>query len=138
MDHLSILREQHPYTAPPVDLDELHRELAEIKKAETEAKPFIVGEGNKALANITGAAAELLLEAHTMSARHPIGVEFGGLFAKEAARELEDEGMGTVHLECEVHGQVRCPAPDDCTAEVYSVFLISDAGTAWLENAGKI
>jgi hypothetical protein len=89
------------------------------------------------LANITGAAAELLMEAHITGTR--FGVELGGLFDKATARELEAEGFGTVHLECETHGQVvdsRCAR--DCDTNAYQVFVINDAGTAWLDDSGKI
>lgn len=87
------------------------------------------------LANITGAAAELLMSAYENG---EIGTELGGFFTLDVATELEAEGFGDVATECERHGQVRCPVSDDCTAEVYPVFLINDAGTAWLDDAGKI
>lgn len=91
------------------------------------------------LAQITGAAAELLLEAHVTGTR--FGVELGGLFDKGTARELEAEGLGAVHLECETHGMnasqigrlVRCRM-----ADLTSVFVINDAGEEWLEDAGRI
>ncbi len=89
------------------------------------------------LAQITDAAAELLMEAYTTGTR--FGVELGGLFDKETARELEIEELGTVHVECEVHGiggRLICHDMD-CSADLYQVFIINDAGEAWLADAGK-
>jgi len=88
------------------------------------------------LAQITDAAAELLAEAHVVGER--FGVELGRLFDKGTARELENEGFGAVHLECETHGRIRFGACTIASHDVYQVFVINDAGTAWLEDAGKI
>lgn len=87
------------------------------------------------LAQITTAAAELLLEAHIIGTR--FGVELGGLFDKGTARELVEEGFGEVRDECEAHGW-GCPPGDDCRDDMHQVFVINDAGTEWLEDAGKI
>ena len=114
-------------------------EVFEIEHAEAlaeDARRFSVG--SKPLARITGAAAELLLEAHTVGTR--FGVELGGLFDKETARECEEGEFGTVHLECGMHGGVNIARECrfECEPDLYQVFLINDAGTAWLEDAGKI
>ncbi len=90
------------------------------------------------LANITGAAAELLMEAHTVEESRPgLGVELGGLFDKGTARELEEEGFGDVRRECETHGVGRPACILGCP-DTYRVFIINDAGTAWLDDSGKI
>ncbi len=91
------------------------------------------------LANISGAAAELLMEAHVTGTR--FGVELGGLFDKGTARELQAEGFGTVKMECETHGLITnvptCVRECDAS-DLHWVFIINDAGTAWLDSAGKI
>lgn len=93
--------------------------------------------GQKILAQITDAAAELLLEAHITGQR--FGVELGGLFDKKTARELEIEGLGRVHLECEAHGMIAiCVCRDEYPENLYQVFVINDAGEEWLEDAGRI
>ncbi len=94
---------------------------------------FKVGEGNRVLAQITDAAAELLMEAHTVGTR--FGVELGGLFAKATARELVAEEFGAMYLECEQHGTA---GTHDCEYDRYWVFIINDAGEEWLEDAGRI
>lgn len=91
----------------------------------------------KILAQITDAAAELLLEARITGRR--FGVELGGLFDKATARELEEEGFGTVHWECETHGMSRHRCQAYCNpADLYQVFVINDAGEGWLDDAGRI
>lgn len=93
----------------------------------------------KILAQITDAAAELLLEAHVAGTR--FGVELGGLFDKETARELEAEGFGRVMPECETHGFITLacgPGGVDCPDDWTWVFIINDAGEEWLEDAGRI
>lgn len=97
---------------------------------------FKVGDGNQVLAQISDAAAELLLEAHIVGER--LGVELGGLFDKGTARELVAEGFGAMYLECETHGIVNVPCDMDCEADAYRVFVINDAGEGWLEDAGRI
>jgi hypothetical protein len=99
------------------------------------APGFKVGEGNRILAQISDAAAELLLEARVTGTR--FGVELGGTFDKATARELEDEDLGSVKIECETHG-FACPPQDDCWADTVLVFVINDAGEEWLDDAGKI
>lgn len=94
----------------------------------------------KILAQITDAAAELLLEAHVTGNR--FGVELGGLFDKETARELEAERFGTVRLECETHGHAAsnssiCRSTCD-DSDLYPVFVVNDAGEEWLEDTGRI
>lgn len=111
--------------------------ITSVKNSEGLAQ--FIGATNKPLAQITDAAAELLLEAHVTGTR--FGVELGGLFDKATARELEDEGLGRVVLECETHG--RCSLrPDYCRdcnrSDLYQVFVINDAGEEWLEDAGRI
>jgi len=91
--------------------------------------------GSAPLAQITDAAAELLTEAYLMTPR--FGVELGGIFDSETARELVEERMGDVQTDCETHG-FACPPGDDCSADMVQVFKINDAGEAWLEDAGKI
>ncbi len=80
------------------------------------------------LANITGAAAELLLEAYLMTPR--FGVELGGMFDLGTARELENEDFGEVREECETHGfGNRTYADCECPAsETHQVFIINEPG----------
>lgn len=90
------------------------------------------------LANITGAAADLLTEALVMDR---YGVELGGIWDTGVARELEAEGLGTVKLECETHGHAAASSAicrDRCdAADLHSVFVIGQAGVNWLVDAGR-
>ena len=97
---------------------------------------FKVGEGNRVLAQISDAAAELLAEAHEM---RDFGIELGGVWYLELARELESEGFGSVMPECLTHGIAEFTACGSCdTGEIAYVFMINDAGREWLEDAGRI
>lgn len=95
---------------------------------------FEVGKGNRVLAQISDAAAELLVEAHDMG---HLGQPCSPHFVREAARELQAEGFGRIVMECQQHGLWDCPGWHACSAEVIHVFLINDAGAAWLADSGR-
>lgn len=95
---------------------------------------FEVGKGNRVLAQISDAAAELLAEAHEPG---PLGVELDGIFARGLARELESEDLGHVALDCGRHGMLQ---PQTCAwacDETVSVFVIGDAGVEWLADSER-
>lgn len=96
---------------------------------------FEVGKGNRVLAQISDAAAELLAEARDMGS---LGAEFGGVFMRGIARELVDEGLGEIAFTCEHHGMNVSSCLVNChPGDVSPLFLINDAGEAWLADSGR-
>lgn len=98
------------------------------------SKPFIVGEGNRALAQISDGAAALLELANEAGI---LGVELGNLYYLAAAGELVEEDMGIRVTECRTHGMLGCPGDNGC-ADTWSVLIATQAGVNWLVDSGRV